>query len=209
VANSSSSDSLAGFVYTYDSTRQSDTVAPFQLLSFIGAYTGGNPLLQWQTANDGSISYYALERETSDNQFVVIATVTPGNSDSIIHSYSFNDLGHDPGTNHYRLRMQDTTAAYTYSSTIAVQLPGSSTILSLYPNPVIYGFTYVAVPDAGSNSEFLVVDLTGRTMTIQQVDAGTPQVRVDMSGMHPGVYKLIWTNGSKSAYNTILVLPRY
>jgi hypothetical protein len=206
--NNISSDSLPGFVYTYDTTQHSDTMAVFQLLSFIGAYSGGNPLLQWQTANDGIISFYALERETGDNQFEVIATVNPAANDSSIHSYSFSDPGHDPGTNHYRLRMQDTTAIYTYSSTIAVQPPGKSTILGLYPNPVLYGFTYVTLPDASSNSQFQVVDMEGKAMKIQLVDAGIPQVRVDMSVLLPGVYKLIWSNGSKSAYQTILVLPQ-
>ncbi len=208
LSNNISNDSLAGFIYTYDSTRQSDTLPIFQLQSFIGAYTGGSPLLQWQTTNDGSIAYYALERETSDDQFEVIATVTPTGNDSTIHSYSFSDAGHDPGTNHYRLRMQDSTAAYTYSSTIAVQLPGKPTILGLYPNPVIYGFTYVSVPDAGTNSEFQVLNMAGKAMKTQHVDAGLPQVRVDMSGLLPGVYKLIWTNGSKSAYQTVLILSR-
>ncbi|HEV3414282.1 MAG TPA: FG-GAP-like repeat-containing protein [Puia sp.] len=209
VANSISNDSLPGFVYTYDTTRQSDTIPVFQLLTFIGAYTGGSPLLQWQTANDSRISYYALERETNDDQFEVIATILPIPNDSTVHSYSFSDAGHDPGTNHYRLRMQDSTAAYTYSNIIAVQLPVKPTILSVYPNPVIYGFTYVAVPDAGSNSEFEVVDMSGKAMKTQLVDPGTPQVRVDMSGLHPGTYKLIWTNGSKSAYQTVLVLSRF
>ena len=208
LANSVSIDSLAGFIYAYDSTRQSDTIPVFRLISFIGTYTAGNPLLQWQTANDGAISYYALERETSDDQFEVIATVSPGTSDSTIHSYSFSDVGHDPGTNHYRLRMQDTTATYSYSSTIAVQPPGKSTMLGLYPNPVIYGFIYVTVPDASGNSEFQVLDMTGKAMKTQLVDAGLPQVRVDMSGLLPGVYKLIWTNGSKSAFQTVLVLSR-
>jgi hypothetical protein len=209
VANSNSSDSLAGFVYVYDSTRQrSDTLPTFQLLSFFGAYSGGNPLLQWQTANDESISFYALERETSDDQFEVIATINPSVNDSTIHSYSYSDPGHDPGTNHYRLRMQDTSANYTYSSTIAVQPPGKSTVLGVYPNPVIYGFTYVTIPDAGSNSQFQVLDLSGKAMRTQLVDPGIPQIRVDMSGLIPGVYKLIWSNGSKSAFQTLLVLPR-
>ena len=208
VANTISSDSLPGFVYTYDSTRQSDTTAVFKLLSFIGAYTGGNPLLQWDAANDASVFYYALERETSDDQFVVIATITPTVDDSAIHSYSFSDLGHDPGTNHYRIRIQDTTASYSYSSIIAVQLPGKPSVLGLYPNPVIYGFTYVTVPELGSNSQFQVFDLSGKVLKTQLIDAGIPQARVDMSGLPPGVYKLIWTNGSKSAYQTVLVLPR-
>ena len=208
VFNTASNDSLPGFVYTYDSTRQIDTLATFKLLTFIGAYDNGNPLLQWQTANDGIISYYALERETSDNQFVVIATISPNGNDSIVHSYSFSDAGHDPGINHYRLRMQDTTATYNYSSTIAVQPPGKATILGIYPNPVIYGFTYVTVPDPSGNSLFQVLDMAGKAMKSQPVDAGIPQIRVDMSGLMPGVYKLIWTNGSKSAWQTVLVLSR-
>jgi hypothetical protein len=206
VANNISSDSLPGFVYVYDTTGHSDTIPVFKLLSFIGAYSGGNPLLQWQTANDDIISFYALERETSDNQFEVIATINPSINDSSIHSYSYSDPGHDPGTNHYRLRMQDTSVNYTYSSIIAVQPPGKSTILGLYPNPVIYGFTYVTVPDLSSNSQFQVLDMAGKVMKTELVDAGTPQARVDMSGLLPGVYKLVWSNGSKSAYQTVLVL---
>ena len=206
VANNSSNDSLPGFVYTYDSTRTTDTTAVFQLLSFIGAYSGGNPLLEWQTANDGGVFYYALERETSDAQFMVIATIMPTNDDSTIHSYSFSDLGHDPGTNHYRLRIQDTTANYSYSHTITVQLPGKANVLGLYPNPVIYGFTYVTVPDPASNSEFRVLDMNGKVMKVQLVDAGIPETRVDMSGLLPGLYKLLWSNGAKSAYQTVLVL---
>ena len=53
VFNTASNDSLPGFVYTYDSTRKSDTSAVFKLLDFSGAYTDGIPLLQWQAANDG------------------------------------------------------------------------------------------------------------------------------------------------------------
>ena len=208
VANSSSTDSLPGFVYTYDSTRTTDTNFTFQLISFIGAYTDGNPLVQWQTSHDEIVFYYALERETSDGQFVVIATIMPTADDSTIHSYSFSDLGHDPGTNHYRLRIQDTTVAYTYSHTITVQLPGKSNVLGLYPNPVIYGFTYVTVPDPSTNSEFQVLDMNGKVMKVQLVDANIPQTRVEMSGLIPGVYKLIWSNGARSAYQTVLILSR-
>ncbi len=206
LANSTSTDSLPGFVYIYDSTRTTDTNFAFQLISFIGAYTDGTPLLQWQTTHDRAVFYYALERETSDNQFIVIATIMPAADDSATHSYSFSDLGHDAGTNHYRLRIQDTTVAYSYSHTITVQLPGKSTLLGLYPNPVIYGFTYVTVPDPSANSEFQVLSMNGKVMKTQIIDANIPQTRVDMSGLPPGVYKLIWSNGAKSAYQTVLIL---
>jgi hypothetical protein len=64
----------------------------------------------------------------------------------------------------------------------------------------------VTVPDLSSNSQFQVLDMAGKVMKTEIVDAGTPQARVDMSGLLPGVYKLVWSNGSKSAYQTVLVL---
>ena len=208
VANVLSVDSLPGFVYVYDSLRVTDTTAVFKLLGFSGAYSGADPLLQWQTANDGIISYYALERSTDDNQFVVIATVTPNSTNLGNHTYTFSDAGHDPGLNYYRLRMQDTTVAYSYSATIEIQPAGKSSILNLYPNPVLYGFTNVNLPDAGTASWFQLVDLNGKVLKTQLVAAGTPQVRVDFSGVHPGIYKLMWGDGTHSAYQSILVLGK-
>jgi hypothetical protein len=185
-----------------------DTTAVFKLLGFSGAYSGADPLLQWQTANDGIISYYALERSTDNNQFVVIATVTPNSTNPGNHTYTFSDAGHDPGLNYYRLRMQDTTVAYSYSATIEVQPAGKSSILSLYPNPILYGYTNVTLPDAGTASWFQLVDMNGKVLKTQLVAAGTPQVRVDFSGVHPGIYKLMWGDGTHSAYQSILVLGK-
>ena len=209
IFNSSSNDSLPGFVYTYDSTRTTDSVPVFNLLNFLGAYSGSDPVLQWQAENDGSIAFYALERETSDNQFEVIATITPTADDSTVHSYNFDDAGHDPGTNHYRLRIQDAAATYSYSKTIAVTMPTKPNMLGLYPNPVIYGFTYVSVPDAGSNSQFQVLDMAGKVMKVQLVNQGIAQISLDLSKLPPGMYKVIWSNGSKFAYQTVLILPEY
>jgi hypothetical protein len=208
VANPQSIDSLSGFTYLYDSLRQVDTPAHFQLLQFSGIYSGGNPLLQWQTANDRIISYYALERSADNKQFDIIAIVNPTGPNPGNHTYTFTDSSHGPGLNYYRLRMQDTTAIYTYSATIAIQPAGKSTLLTLYPNPVLYGFTTVNLPDAGTASWFTLVDMNGKTLRTQLVAAGNPQVRIDFSGVLPGIYKLIWSDGTHSAYQTILVLPK-
>jgi FG-GAP-like repeat/IPT/TIG domain/Secretion system C-terminal sorting domain len=211
VASNYSQDSISGFTYTYDSTRQSGPPAVFQLLQFSGAYAGNIPLLQWQTVNDAIIGYYAVERASvSDtSQFIVIATIVPSGANPGSHTYSFSDAGYNQGgTNIYRLKMQDTSVLYTYSATITVQPPGKSTLLSLYPNPVKYGFTYVTVPDATNNSWFQVVDMYGRNVKTQVVPANTPQVRLDLPGLLPGIYKVTWTDGTHSAYQAILILPQ-
>jgi hypothetical protein len=211
VAGLYSQDSISGFTYTYDSTRQTGPPAIFQLLQFSGAYSGNIPLLQWQTVNDASIGYYAVERAsvTDTSQFIVIATIVPSGANPGNHTYSFSDAGYNQGgVNIYRLKMQDTSVLYTYSATITVQPPGKSLLLGLYPNPVKYGFTFVTVPDATNNSWFQVVDMYGRNVKNQIVAANNPQVRLDLSGMLPGVYKVTWSDGTHSAFQTILVLPQ-
>lgn len=209
VASPWSADSISGFIYTYDSTRQSGPPAVFQLLQFSGTFSGNEPLLQWQTVNDAGIEFYALERASvaDTTQFTVIATVTPTGTNPGNHSYSFTDAGYNQGVNYYRLRVQDTTASYSYSATIAVQPPGKSSLLNLYPNPVKYGFTLVTLPDATNASWFQVVDMYGRIEKTQFVGANISQVRVDFSGVLPGVYKLNWSDGTHTAYQTVLVLP--
>ncbi len=207
IANPSSADSMSGFVYTYDSTRQA-APAVFHLFEFSGAFSGNEPLLQWQTANDAGIAYYALERAlTGDTtQFSVIATLSPSGVNPGNHSYSFADPGYNQGVNYYRLRIQDTTAYFTYSPTISVQPAGKSSILNLYPNPVKYGFTYVTLPEATTATWFRLTDGSGRPIRTQLVAANISQVRVDLSGVVPGVYALTWSDGTHTAYQIILVL---
>jgi FG-GAP-like repeat/IPT/TIG domain/FG-GAP repeat len=210
VANLSSSGSLSGFTYVVDTTKQQDTPpAAFDLLSFSGTYSDNVPLLQWQATNDDILAYYALERaiDGDTTQFAVIAAISPNGIDTGMQTYSFTDSGANPGVNYYRLKMQDTTAIYSYSNTLAVRPPGKASLLNLYPNPVKYGFTDAVIPDATNASWFQLIDMGGRPMETIYVGAGITLARIDMSRMIPGVYKLTWSDGKHSAYNLILVLP--
>jgi hypothetical protein len=212
VANLTSSGSLSGFIYVYDTTTQVYTPpAAFDLLSFSGAYSDNTPLLEWQANNDAILSYYALERamDGDTTQFAVIATISPNAIDTGTETYSFTDPGANAGVNYYRLKMQDTTAIYSYSKTLTVQPPGKASLLHLYPNPVKYGFTDVVIPDVTDASWFQLIDMTGRPMKTIYVGPGIELARIDMTGAIPGVYKLTWTNGKHSADNLILVLPLY
>ncbi len=210
VGNLTSSGSVSGFVYVYDTTSQkSSQPAAFELQSFSGTYSGNIPLLQWQASNDGILSYYALERaiDGDTTQFAVIAAINPNGIDTSTQTYIFSDSGANPGINYYRLKMQDTTAIYSYSQTIAVRPAGKATLLTIYPNPVKYGFTDAVLPDATNASWFQLIDMNGRPWKTYYVPAGIPLARIDMTGMIPGVYKLTWNDGKHTACNLILVLP--
>jgi hypothetical protein len=202
VASALGSDSLAGFVYLKDSVTAPST--PFQLVVFSGTVTNNQPRLTWQTRNDGSISFYAVERSIDGSQFSVIGTVPVNNKTTGNHTYTFADPGPKNGVNYYRIKMQDSTTHYTYSSAIALQLSGP--IMAIYPNPVKYGFFVADLPSSANTSWFRLTDMYGRVVQTLAVPAGTIQVRINVPGLPRGTYRLAWTDGSLTAYQSILIL---
>lgn len=206
VANSTSSDSLRLFTFLYDSTKLTQPGA-FQLIQFSGSLAGNNnPQLQWQVRNDAGIAYYAVERSTDSTQFIIISTVKSTRSNGNSHTYSFSDLSPGSGVSWYRLKMQDTTASYSYSQ--KVKLQPASQMMPVYPNPARYGFFLVDLPDINGPSQFRLYDMSGKQLQNIKVAAGTSQVRIDVPGLPNGTYRLIWTNGRSSAFRTILILPK-
>jgi len=206
VANSTNKDSLFLFTFLYDTTKQAAPGA-FQLLQFTGSLTGSNsPQLQWQVKNDAGISYYAVERSDDSVIFNVINTVKSTRTNGSSHTYTYTDADAGTGTNWYRLKMQDTTASYTYSTKIRLQ-PASQN-MPVYPNPVKYGFFYLDVPDVNGASQIQVVDMSGKTLQAVKVAAGIATVRVNVPGLPAGTYRVSWMNGKRTASSTIMVLKQ-
>ena len=204
VANSTNADSLVLFTFLYDTTKQGAPGA-FQLIQFSGSISGSNdPKLQWQVKNDAGISYYAVERSSDSILFNVVGTVKSTRSNGVSHTYTYTDADAVTGTNWYRLKMQDTTASYTYSKKIRVQ--PESQDMPVYPNPVKYGFFYLDVPDVNDASQIQLVDMGGKVLRSIKIAAGIIQVRVNVPGLSAGTYRVSWTNGKRTASTTILVL---
>ena len=201
VANSTSIDSLNGFVYLADTAKPPPSKA-FQLLSFSGALNSNQPQLNWMVQDDAAISYYAVERSMDSLQFLIIGTVPSIRSNGANHAYSLTDQAPAKGISYYRLRMQDTTAAYTYSYTISLQL----TPLPVHPNPVKYGFFYVDLPTTDSPSKFELSDLSGKVLQTISEPAGLSRVQINVPGLSNGTYLLSWTNGKRTARQAIVVL---
>jgi len=207
VASPVGADSLNGFVYIQDTTQTAPSGGVFQLVQFSGEVNNNQPRLKWQVSNDGAISYYAVERSVDGSQFNVIGTVPVSNKTGTGHSYTFSDLSPRNGVNNYRLKMQDTSTHFVYSSSIALQLSGvPAPLLGIHPNPVKYGFFYVDLPVTTNASVFRLADFSGRIVKTLAVAAGVPQVRIDIPGIPRGTYQLSWTDGTRTANQTILVL---
>lgn len=203
VSNGNSADSLPNFLYFNDNTTTTSGGA-FQLVTFTATLNGNTPFLQWSTVYDASVSYYAVERGVDGNNFSTIATIKSIDVGGLGTTYSYTDSLPKPGVNYYRIKAQDTTAAYSYSEVEAVQL--LSTTMPVYPNPVKYGFFLVDLPSITKPSVFRLVNTWGIVVQTLSVPAGVAQQRINIPGLLPGTYRLSWTDGTTVAYQTILVL---
>ena len=191
---------LNGFTYI-------PTQSPFQLLQFTGSNQAGHPSLQWQTINELRITSYEVQVGTDSAVFYSIGSVQPLNQDSAVNYYTWtNDTTTSMGTFYYRLKMNELNTVL-YGPVIAITLSATPPKLIIYPNPAVGTSQTVIVPGTATvPSQFSVTDLRGATLRILPVAPGTSQVQMNTAGLVKGLYKLVWSDGTHSSSQTILVL---
>ncbi len=98
----------------------------------------------------------------------------------------------------------DTSFVYTLSGAENGRIATSPKSFALYPNPAS---TYVIWqhPVTDHATRLQVIDISGRV--VQQVIVGkaVSQTTVNVSGLHTGVYKLLWIDGKKKMTRTLLI----
>ena len=176
---------------------------PLDLLSFKGERRGEVSVLNWQTADEESVSHFSVERRSSSlGAFTGIGRVSARN-ESGLQSYNLIDEQPEQGVNYYRLEMVDLDGTTTYSHEVAVVFDKSSSRLelSLYPNPAN---SFVYVQSGGldvdmSDYSITIYDGAGRQMRVSVVEnLSSELVRLDVSSLSAGVYAIRIT-GSRSS----------
>jgi hypothetical protein len=205
VVSALGNDSASGF--TFVSTPPPPPPPPppagFQLVSFTGTEVASHALLQWSVAHDSSIAYYVVQYSSDSVTFTPMESLKAKQADSA--TYVFSDPQHFSGTNYYQLKIEDTADKAMFSPVIVVRMGGTPATLAVYPNPASESFV-VTVPTTTKNSKFELVDMSGNIALTAQVSVGTNQVTINVGTMTRGVYKLIWTDGTNSSYQTVLII---
>jgi hypothetical protein len=78
--------------------------------------------------------------------------------------------------------------------------------LNVYPNPSTTGYIFVTIPDDSSPSQIRIIDLAGRVVLVDPVPAGTDLVKINVAQLRRGVYRIVWSNGNKTAYQHVLIM---
>lgn len=109
---------------------------PITLYEIRAAKKTGGIEVSWKVAAESNMVKYEVERSTDGRNFTKIGEVASQNSTQAI-TYSFLDVNPNNAVNFYRLRLIDLDGSRKYSTIVRVDISGTNTGISIYPNPVL------------------------------------------------------------------------
>ncbi len=193
VSGTRGSDSLAGFTYlavntphivsfTPDSASAGTivTISGTHLTGISSVSFGGTPASSFTVISDSVLDATV---GSGSSGFVMVANAA--GSDSLAGFVFIDSTGSTDST--------DSTPS------------APALMLKEYPNPAM-GVLYVTVPVTTASSKLMLTDMNGKVVTTIYVAPNATTVRVNVSRLVMGVYKLVWSDGKHLANQTVLIL---
>jgi hypothetical protein len=163
-------------------------VLPVKLSAFTAKSQGGSVLLQWTAATEINTSHYNIERSAGGTDFRPVGRVEAG---SPTLQYSFIDPSPLPGTNLYRLRMEDWDGSFTHSIVRSVNLSGNAALI-LYPNPATDVVALTIRAESPGQEIMQLYTSTGALLRAETLvlTPGINKKQIDISSLPKGIYTL-------------------
>lgn len=142
-------------------------------------------------------SYFDIQRSTDGNQFTTIGTVPAAGNSTSVRSYSFTDMNAGaPGvkTLYYRLAEIDLDSQMLYSHIAVVNIAGTSSGISVIPNP---GKDLITVHlnsiTANDNASLTITDMTGRRIQDSNIrlNSGDNAIPLSINNLSAGIYLIV------------------
>jgi hypothetical protein len=161
--------------------------------------------LEWSTAQEANNDYFEVERRTANGSFESIAQVDGVGNSASETSYKFVDRSPLGAQNFYRLRQVDLNGSFSYSEVRMIRLDDSFS-LDVYPIPANDQIT-LDLPQSGGSYRLAWVDITGRTVKQEMVEAGASQlsVKLSISSLPAGTYQLMLQSLDGQAYHSRVI----
>ena len=162
------------------------------LLYFSGQWENGNIQLNWQMANETTMSYYIVERSTDGVAFTSIQQVEA--TERTLNTYTVTDTHVPAGIVYYRLQLVEKSGSINYSNIISFDKVTTQPF-SVYPS-LITGNTPVTViyPVTSHTSFIRVIGVDGSILQTIPVAAGTAKTSIDMTNLARACYFVVFTS---------------
>ena len=156
---------------------------PISLNSFTAIRSKQMVALNWATDLEVNSKEFIIER-AEGNEFRSVGTInTVGNSTTKQH-YSFEDKNENLGITFYRLKNIDLNNGFTYSEIRVVKGIGSTTDVTIFPNPARAN-SKISLVGVAPNSSIQLLDFSGKVLKNMN---STSNNSLDLSGVKNGTY---------------------
>jgi len=188
---------------------------PVELISFDAVCVNGHVYLNWETASEwnnyGFIVERAKDKEGSWSEAGFFPACT---SPKRSCTYDFTDKILSSGIDvlYYRLRQVDYDGKEELSPVIAVATSGAINAFAIdevFPNPA-RGHSWITISvQEDATIRLSLFDALGKRVKNVGVEklirAGTSTVRLDLSGLRPGLYHVSAENGSRRSVRKLIL----
>jgi hypothetical protein len=180
----------------YLNSLTSANTLPLTLTSFSAAYTNGNTIITWSTANEMNTAHFDVERSADATNFKIVGSVI-ANTSGIQNNYSFTDNDVPTGLSYYRLKMVDKDGVFKYTKALVIN-NALQAGLAIFPNPASHNIA-VSHQKASANSSIEVVAIDGKRVMTIKPQLNAVQTSIDVSGLERGSYLIMFKNGSEKS----------
>jgi endonuclease I len=175
---------------------------PVTLLDFTAQKNKETVLLKWYATYETQFNKYETERSTDGRVYNKIGEVKGQN----LSNYDFTDINLPRAVVvYYRLKMLDQDGKFENSKVVAVKLNNNLSNALLYPNPALDYLNIKLYQVLQANSTLQVMDVTGRIVKEQIVNANTVNINLDVKNLSAGRYFVKIVNSSQIINESFLV----
>jgi len=183
----------------------SAVVLPVEMVRFSGKQMEQNVLLDWETASEKNNSGFFIERSANGRNWNEIGFVGGNGSSNEPHTYTFVDKTPLSGQNFYRLRQTDFDGKIEFSDIVTVQLSGSTSGFSVFPNPASDGYLTVVFTGEPTESDLFVRMFNTRGQVVQTDLLYGESGRMDVHSLTPGIYLLEMRSQGKIFWEKVVL----
>ncbi len=189
------------------------TPLPIELLYFDAKLNSDKQVdLFWVTAQEINNDYFTVERSRDGTSFEPLEIVDGAGNSNTTLQYSTVDPSPYSGISYYRLKQTDFDGMFTYSQSVAINLPANIFgTVSVYPNPVRDHFfvNLEGLISGNTDIHFQIHDATGRLVAMKKFRHNENAVsvyRIERGSLASGVYSFSVTAGNLQKFTGRIVM---
>ena len=177
-------------------------VIPLKFLDVTAKRRNNTTIVEWRTANEIDVGRYEVQKGSTPNAFVTVASVAATNRQDE-QTYSMPDPLHNSGTVYYRIKSVDNSGAVKYSKVVSASLTAVAQPV-LLTNPASTQLMLL-VPAGHEAYQYSLSNAAGQLVRQGKVNKPGNLLTIELPVLAPGIYHLTLYYGGQGYHQKVVI----